>query len=65
MRLAFSTAMQINPDILILDEILAVGDINFQKKSFDAIMDFKKRGKSGILVSHEMDEIHNFCDRAM
>lgn len=65
MRLAFSTAMQINPDILILDEILAVGDINFQKKSFDAIMDFKKRGKSVILVSHEMDTIHKFCDRAM
>ena len=65
MRLAFSTAMQINPDILILDEILAVGDINFQKKSFDAIMDFKKRGKSVILVSHEMNTIHKFCDRAM
>jgi lipopolysaccharide transport system ATP-binding protein len=65
MRLAFSTAMQINPDILILDEILAVGDINFQKKSFDAIMDFKKRGKSVILVSHEMNTIRKFCDRAM
>jgi lipopolysaccharide transport system ATP-binding protein len=65
MRLAFSTAMQINPDVLILDEVLAVGDINFQKKSFNAIMDFKKRGKSVILVSHEMNTIHKFCDRAM
>jgi ABC-type polysaccharide/polyol phosphate transport system ATPase subunit len=65
MRLAFSTAMQINPDILILDEVLAVGDVNFQKKSFDAIMDFKKRGKSVILVSHEMNTIHKYCDRAL
>ena len=65
MRLAFSTAMQINPDVLILDEVLAVGDINFQKKSFDAIMDFKNRGKSVILVSHEMNTIHKFCDRAL
>lgn len=65
MRLAFATAMQINPDILILDEVLAVGDVNFQKKSFDAIMDFKKRGKSVILVSHEMNTIHKYCDRAL
>ena len=65
MRLAFSTAMQINPDVLILDEVLAVGDVNFQKKSFDAIMDFKNRGKSVILVSHEMNTIHKFCDRAL
>ena len=65
MRLAFSTAMQINPDVLILDEVLAVGDVNFQKKSFDAIMDFKKRGKSVILVSHEMNTIHKYCDRAL
>jgi lipopolysaccharide transport system ATP-binding protein len=65
MRLAFATAMQINPDVLILDEVLAVGDINFQKKSFGAIMDFKKRGKSVILVSHSMDTIHKYCDRAM
>ena len=65
MRLAFATAMQINPDILILDEVLAVGDVNFQKKSFDAIMDLKKRGKSVILVSHEMNTIHKYCDRAL
>ena len=65
MRLAFSTAMQINPDVLILDEVLAVGDVNFQKKSFDAIMDFKNRGKSVILVSHEMNTIHKYCDRAL
>ena len=65
MRLAFATAMQINPDVLILDEVLAVGDMKFQKKSFNAIMDFKKRGKSIILVSHSMNTIHKYCDRAM
>ncbi len=65
MRLAFSTAVQVNPDVLILDEVFAVGDLNFQKKCFDTIMDFKKRGKSIIFVSHDMAPIKNFCDRAM
>jgi lipopolysaccharide transport system ATP-binding protein len=65
MRLAFATAIQIDPDVLILDEVFAVGDLNFQKKCFDAIMDFKKRGKSIIFVSHDMAPIKNFCDRAL
>lgn len=65
MRLAFATAMQIDPDVLILDEVFAVGDINFQKKCFDAIMNFKKRGKSIIFVSHDMSPIKDFCDRVM
>jgi len=65
MRLAFSTAVQVDPDVLILDEVFAVGDLNFQKKCFDAIMNFKKRGKSIIFVSHSMNPIKDFCDRAM
>jgi ABC-type polysaccharide/polyol phosphate transport system ATPase subunit len=65
MRLAFATAMQIDPDVLILDEVFAVGDLNFQKKCFDAIMNFKKRGKSIIFVSHSMSPIKDFCNRAM
>ncbi|MCV0399670.1 MAG: ABC transporter ATP-binding protein [Nitrosarchaeum sp.] len=65
MRLAFSTAIQVDPDVLILDEVFAVGDLNFQKKCFDTIMDFKKRGKSIIFVSHDMAPIRDFCDRAM
>ena len=64
-RLAFSTAMEVNPDILLLDEILSVGDIHFQKKSFDALMSFKKRGKTIVVVSHSLDFIENFCDEAM
>jgi len=65
MRLAFSTAVQVDPDVLILDEVFAVGDLNFQKKCFNTIMDFKKRGKSIIFVSHDMAPIKDFCDRAM
>ena len=65
MRLAFSTAVQVDPDVLILDEVFAVGDLNFQKKCFNKIMDFKKSGKSIIFVSHDMDPIKNFCDRVM
>lgn len=64
-RLAFSTAIQVDPDILMIDEALQVGDIAFQKKSFDAILSFKKRGKSIIFVSHEMNAIKNYCDAAM
>jgi len=65
MRLAFSTAVQVDPDVLILDEVFAVGDLNFQKKCFNKIMDFKKRGKSIIFVSHDMAPIKDFCDRVM
>jgi len=64
-RLAFSTAMEVNPDILLLDEVLSVGDIHFQKKSFDALMSFKKRGKAIVIVSHSLEFIEQFCDEAM
>ncbi len=61
-RLAFATAVQVDPDILIIDEAIQVGDLGFQKKSFDTIMDFKKRGKSIIIVSHDMNPIKEKCD---
>lgn len=64
-RLAFSTAIQVDPDILLIDEILSVGDLSFQQKSFDAIMSFKKRGKSIILVTHDLNSVSQYCDRAM
>lgn len=64
-RLAFATAAQIDPDILILDEIMYVGDLGFQKKSYDTIMSFKKRGKGIIIVSHSMSTIQHHCDRAI
>jgi len=65
MRLAFATSVLVDPDILLLDEVFAVGDLNFQKKCYDTIMSFRKRGKAIIFVSHDMTSIKNFCDRVM
>ena len=65
MRLAFAVAVKSDPSILLLDEIIAVGDINFQKKCLDVMKDFKKRGKSIVLVSHNPSEIEQLCDRTM
>jgi len=64
-RLAFSTAIQVDPDILLVDEVLSVGDILFQEKSFQAFMDFKKRGKTILFVTHNMDQIEKLCDKAL
>jgi len=65
MRLAFATAVQVDPAVLLLDEVIAVGDINFQKKCLDVMMNFKKRGKSIVLVSHNPFDVQKLCDRAM
>ncbi len=65
MRLAFSTSVLVDPDILLLDEVFAAGDVSFQKKCYDTIMDFKKRGKAIIYVSHDMTPVKNFCDTVM
>jgi len=64
-RLAFSTAIQADPDILLVDEVLSVGDIDFQKKSFASFLDFKKRGKTIIYVSQNLDSIKTLCDNAL
>tara|TARA_B110001454_G_C12679763_1_gene417493 strand:- start:581 stop:1330 length:750 start_codon:yes stop_codon:yes gene_type:complete len=61
-RLAFATAIQVDPDILIIDEAIQVGDLSFQKKSYETIMNFKKRGKTIIMVSHDMTPIKEKCD---
>ncbi len=65
MRLAFSVAIFTNPDILLVDEILAVGDISFQKKCMRKMEEFKNRGVTIIYVSHDMDTVRNFCTRAI
>jgi lipopolysaccharide transport system ATP-binding protein len=64
-RLAFSTAIQTNPEILLLDEVLAVGDMDFQKKCLDVLEQFKKEGVTIIFVSHELDDIEDHCGRTM
>lgn len=64
MRLAFSVATAIRPDILIVDEALSVGDAYFQHKSFDRIRDFRKQGTTLLIVSHDKQAIISICDRA-
>ena len=64
-RLAFSVATCVDPDILIIDEALAVGDARFQLKSFDRIREFKRRGKSILVVSHSINQLVSVCDRAI
>jgi ABC-type polysaccharide/polyol phosphate transport system ATPase subunit len=55
----------INPDILILDEILSVGDMAFNKKSFNKIQEFKNANKTILLCSHSLNTIKNFCSRVI
>lgn len=65
MRLAFSVAIHVDPDILIIDEVLAVGDANFQKKCFEKIREFKKKGKTIVFVSHDMSSVRDLCDHVV
>lgn len=65
MRLAFSVATAIRPDVLIVDEALSVGDVYFQHKSFDRIRDFRKLGTTLLIVSHDKQAIQAICDRAI
>jgi ABC-type polysaccharide/polyol phosphate transport system ATPase subunit len=62
MRLAFSISIHVDPDILLVDEILAVGDLPFQQECFKRIQDFKNKGKTIILVSHDLHTLSTFCD---
>lgn len=62
-RLGFSIAINVDPDILLVDEILAVGDENFQKKCLQKMNKFKDKGKTIILVSHDLQTVEKMCDR--
>ncbi|MGE5238953.1 MAG: ABC transporter ATP-binding protein [Chloroflexota bacterium] len=64
-RLAFSVATAVDPDILIIDEVLSVGDLHFQKKSTDRILSFKEKGKTMVFCSHEMYHVARICDRVL
>jgi lipopolysaccharide transport system ATP-binding protein len=64
-RLGFSVVSSLDPEILLIDEILAVGDMEFQKKCLDKMMGFKKSGVAIVFVSHSMEDIKRICDRVM
>lgn len=64
-RLAFSVATHVDPDILIVDEILAVGDEHFGKKSLGKMMEFKSAGKTIVLVTHDLGTVERWCDLAV
>lgn len=65
MRLAFSVAINVNADILLIDEILAVGDINFQSKCFNKLKEIKAQGTTIVIVSHSLGQIEQICDRTI
>lgn len=65
MRLAFSVAINVQAEILLIDEILAVGDKHFQDKCFAKLMELKNSGKTIVIVTHNMDQVKKFCDRAV
>jgi ABC-type polysaccharide/polyol phosphate transport system ATPase subunit len=64
-RLAFATAIQVDAEILLIDEVLAVGDAAFQQKCFEEFFRLKREGKTIIFVSHDMYSVERFCNRAM
>ena len=64
MRLGFAVAVHVNPDVLLVDEVLAVGDEGFSLKCLDKFAEFKRRGKTIVLVTHGLGMVERFCDEA-
>lgn len=65
MRLAFAVAINVDADILLIDEILSVGDEHFQNKCFDKMLELKNKGKTMVFVTHSMGSVKKLCDRAV
>ena len=65
MRLAFSVAINVDAEILLIDEILSVGDQHFQEKCFNKMRELRKEGKTMVFVTHSMESVRNLCDRAI
>lgn len=64
-RLAFSTAIQTDPEILLLDEVLAVGDMDFQQKCMDVLQRYRNEGVTIVFVTHDLGSVRRFCDRTL
>ena len=64
-RLAFAVMIQVDADILLIDEVLAVGDASFQQKCFDEFARLRREGRTMVLVTHDMGAVERFCDRAL
>ena len=64
-RLAFSTAIQTDPDVLLVDEVLAVGDMEFQQKCFEVFNRYRREGVTILFVSHDLGSVRRFCDRTL
>ena len=64
-RLAFAVAISVNPEVLLVDEVLAVGDASFQEKSFSKFQEFKKKQATIVFISHDLGRIQEFCDRVV
>lgn len=65
MRLAFAVAINVDADILLIDEILSVGDEHFQNKCFDKMLELKNKGKTMVFVTHSMQSVRKLCDRTV
>lgn len=64
-RLAFAVAINVDPEMLLIDEILAVGDVTFQQKCMEKFVEFRQGGRTLVLVTHDLTNVRNFCDRAI
>jgi ABC-type polysaccharide/polyol phosphate transport system ATPase subunit len=65
MRLGFAVAINVNPDVLLVDEVLAVGDQGFTRKCLEKFAEFRRRGRTVLLVTHSLDMVTRFCDEAL
>src|ERR671920_670421 len=64
-RLGFAVAINVDPDVLLVDEVLAVGDEAFTNRCFDKLAEFRRRGRTVLLVTHSLDLVTRFCDEAL
>jgi ABC-type polysaccharide/polyol phosphate transport system ATPase subunit len=64
-RLGFAIAVSVEPDVLLCDEVLAVGDESFRQRCYDRMLEFRDAGRTLVLVTHDLGAVHQFCDRAL